>query len=80
MLARGWSDEETKDLMGRNLLRVMEEVEVVRDSLSQQEPSPAVWEKRTDLPALNWGGPNEAYFPYEVRTAVAKLNIRHDEL
>jgi membrane dipeptidase len=80
MLVRGWSDDEVKDLMGRNLLRVMEEVDKVRDSLTQELPSSAIWEKRTDLPSVKWGGPNDAYFPHEVQQVVAKMGIRHDEL
>ncbi|KAK6075521.1 microsomal dipeptidase [Seiridium cupressi] len=64
MVERGWSDDEIKDLMGRNLLRVMDEVDVTRGRLSKQLPSVAIWEKRKDLPA-SWGGESKAYYPYE---------------
>lgn len=55
MLMREWSDDEVKDLMGRNLMRVMDEVDAVAAELQGQTPSTAIWEKRKDLPA-QWGG------------------------
>ncbi|KAH7024404.1 membrane dipeptidase [Microdochium trichocladiopsis] len=76
MLARGWSDEEVLDLMGRNLMRVMDAVDAVKEELKYELPSTAIWEKRKDLPAT-WG---EEYYPYEVRDARKKLQIVHDEL
>lgn len=65
--------------MGGNILRVMDEVDAVRDAMAAELPSTAIWEKRTDLPA-NWGGPGEAFFPYEVREEKAKMVPVHDEL
>lgn len=79
MLARNWTDDEVKDLMGGNVMRVMDEVDAVRDTLVERLPSTAIWEKRSDLPA-NWGGPSEAFFPYEVRETKAKMAPVHDEL
>ncbi|KAH8901113.1 membrane dipeptidase [Thozetella sp. PMI_491] len=79
MVHRGWSDDEIKDLMGRNLLRVLDEVDQVQASLNDTLPSSAIWEKRKDLPAA-WGGPNNWYYPYEVREARAEMGIVHDEL
>ncbi|KAM9765750.1 dipeptidase 1 [Menidia menidia] len=38
LLRRGWSDEEVKDALGNNLLRVMRKVEEVRDSMSAGMP------------------------------------------
>nr|XP_019935258.1 PREDICTED: dipeptidase 1 [Paralichthys olivaceus] len=38
LLRRGWTDEEVKAALGNNLLRVMREVEKVRDSLSDASP------------------------------------------
>ncbi|KXJ87925.1 membrane dipeptidase [Microdochium bolleyi] len=76
MLARGWSDDEVLDLMGRNLMRVMDAVDAVSEEMRHELPSSAIWEKRTDLPAT-WG---EEYYPYEVRDARKKLRIVHDEL
>jgi membrane dipeptidase len=64
--------------MGENLMRVMDEVDSVKDRMEDQVPSSAIWEKRDDLPA-NWGGPEQAYLPYEVRDLVNK-RPRHDEL
>jgi membrane dipeptidase len=64
--------------MGENLLRVMDEVDKVKEQMKDQLPSSAIWEKRTDLPA-NWGGPEQAYLPYEVRDIV-NARVKHDEL
>ena len=80
LLSRGWSEEEMKDVMGGNLMRVMDEVDSTRESLRESLPSSAIWEKRQDLPARHWGGPGDAYFPYEVRNAVAQMIVQHDEL
>ncbi|KAJ1326160.1 membrane dipeptidase [Microdochium nivale] len=76
MLDRGWSDDEVMDLMGRNLMRVMDAVDKISEELKDELPSTAIWEKRKDLPAT-WG---EEYYPYEVRDARKKLQIVHDEL
>ncbi|XP_026022089.1 dipeptidase 1 [Astatotilapia calliptera] len=38
LLRRGWTDEEVKAALGNNLLRVMSEVEKVRDSMSNEIP------------------------------------------
>ncbi|KAJ0056588.1 hypothetical protein NL108_010508 [Boleophthalmus pectinirostris] len=38
LLRRGWTDTEVKAALGENLLRVMKEVEKVRDSLSSSPP------------------------------------------
>ncbi|KAM6942576.1 dipeptidase 1 [Xenentodon cancila] len=38
LLRRGWTDEEVKDALGNNLLRVLSQVEMVRDSLSNKVP------------------------------------------
>ncbi|XP_051984177.1 dipeptidase 1-like [Xyrauchen texanus] len=38
LLKRGWNDDEIKDALGRNLLRVFGEVERVRDSLKATKP------------------------------------------
>ncbi|KAF7212115.1 dipeptidase 1 [Nothobranchius furzeri] len=38
LLRRGWTDEEVKAALGQNLLRVMKEVERVRDSLNSSMP------------------------------------------
>lgn len=79
MLMRGWSDEEVKDLMGRNLLRVMDEVDAVATQLKSQTPSTAIWEKRTDLPA-QWGGDGNMFYPFDVQDVQAKMIPKHDEL
>ena len=79
MIERGWTDSQIKDLMGGNLMRVMDEVDAVSESLQKEKVSSAIWEQRKDLPA-QWGGPNEAYYPYAVRDAQEKLFVGHDEL
>jgi membrane dipeptidase len=78
MIERGWSDSEIADLMGGNLMRVMDGVDAVKATLKHKLPSAAVWEKRTDLPA-SWGGQDDAYYPHEVRKAQRQL-FGHDEL
>ncbi|KAF3763072.1 hypothetical protein M406DRAFT_262015 [Cryphonectria parasitica EP155] len=79
MLIRGWTDDEVKDLMGRNLMRVMDEAGAVARELKDQLPSPAIWEKRKDLPA-QWGGEGNAFYPYDVQDIQAKMIPKHDEL
>jgi membrane dipeptidase len=59
-------------------MRVMDEVDRVKERLKDQLPSTAVWHKRSDLPA-NWGGPEQVYLPYEVQDVVNK-RVEHDEL
>lgn len=66
--------------MDENLMRVMDAVDAVKENMTDLLPSTAIWEKRTDLPALSWGGPEQVYLPFEVRDAVAKLIPLHDEL
>ncbi|KAE8445984.1 hypothetical protein EG329_012623 [Mollisiaceae sp. DMI_Dod_QoI] len=78
LLSRGWNDTEIYGVMGENLMRVMDQVDRVKEQLKDDVPSTAIWEKRADLPA-NWGGPEQAYLPYEVRDLVNK-RPKHDEL
>ncbi|KAL6245316.1 hypothetical protein RBB50_008091 [Rhinocladiella similis] len=80
LLSRGWTEKETRDVMGRNLMRVMDEVDAVKEELAAEFPSTAIWEKRTDLPAETWGGLGQAYFPSEVQSVIAEKYTRHDEL
>ena len=79
MIDRGWSDTELADLMGGNLMRVMDAVDAVAEGLQHELPSTAIWESRKDLPA-KWGGQGDAYYPYAVRAAQKKLLATHDEL
>jgi len=79
MLMRDWSDDEVKDLMGRNLMRVMDEVDAVALRLKGQPVSAAIWEKRTDLPA-EWGGDANIFYPTEVQEVRARMIPQHDEL
>lgn len=79
MLMRGWSDDEVKDLMGRNLMRIMDEADAVAAELQGETPSAAIWEKRTDLPA-QWGGDQNTFYPYEVQDIKDKMIPKHDEL
>jgi len=59
-------------------MRVMDEVDKVRDSLQAELPSSAIWEKRKDVPKA-WGGPGNAYLPLDVQEIV-KSRPKHDEL
>lgn len=72
------ADDEVKDLMDRNLLRVMDEVDAVSERLREKLPSVEMHSARKDLPA-RWGGLGDAYFPHEERTEQKKL-LQHDEL
>ena len=65
-------------MMGENLMRVMDQVDEVKEQMKDKLPSSAIWEKRKDLPA-NWGGPGQAYLPIEVRDLV-NSRPKHDEL
>lgn len=66
-------------MTGGNLLRVLKDVERVKESLKDRLPSSAVYEKRKDLPATRWGGPGGAYLPPGVKSLVAQRKLR-DEL
>lgn len=61
-------------------MRVMDEVDAVKKELAAELPSTAIWEMRTDLPAVTWGGLGQAYFPLEVQSIIAEKYTRHDEL
>ncbi|BGO88985.1 hypothetical protein NBRC10512_002053 [Rhodotorula toruloides] len=71
LLRRGWTEDDLADLIGGNLLRVMEKVEAVQRSLASQPASPAVYEKRTDLPVM-WAGPGGEYLPQDVQNEVLR--------
>ncbi|EIW70142.1 hypothetical protein TREMEDRAFT_61903 [Tremella mesenterica DSM 1558] len=77
---RGWTDDEIAGLMGGNLLRVMEEVEYIKNQLSSESASTTIYEKRKDLPAHEWGGPNMAYLADEVKEVVIAQKRLRDEL
>lgn len=79
MIERGWTDAEIKDLMGGNLMRVLDEVDAVSVSLRGEKPSTAIWEKRSDLPA-KWGGDGDVFYPHAVQEAQKELFRGHDEL
>lgn len=59
-------------------MRVMDQVDAVKQQSKGELPSTAIWDKRADLPA-NWGGPEQAYLPYDVKDLVNQ-RIKHDEL
>lgn len=67
--------------MGGNILRVMDEVQAVGEQLRAggRRASRDIYEKRTDLPASEWGGPNGAYLPADIKAVVDKRRVR-DEL
>lgn len=80
MIARGWTDTEVKGLLGENLMRIMDMVDEVKDSLEDELPSTYIYEKRTDLPSTHWGGgPAQPLYPKEVKEAISKM-VKHDEL
>lgn len=68
-------------LIGGNLLRVMEASEVVKDELAAERASPAVYEKRRDMP-VEWAGPQGEYLPQDVKRAAQALHRSnsHEEL
>ncbi|WVQ73371.1 hypothetical protein IAR50_002940 [Cryptococcus sp. DSM 104548] len=51
LYARGWTDAELIGLIGGNLMRVMDGVDLVQKSMEGEEASVAVYERRTDLPS-----------------------------
>ena len=70
-----------RGVMGGNLMRIMDKVDAVSESLKDNLPSSAIWEKRQDLPATSWGGGGvQTYWPPDVKAAVDKMYLRHDEL
>ncbi|GAA6008717.1 hypothetical protein JCM10207_001696 [Rhodosporidiobolus poonsookiae] len=80
LLRRGWSEPDLVDLIGGNLLRVMEDVEAVQAALADEPASAAVYDKRRDLP-VQWAGPGEAYLPEDVRREVhRRFGMKRDEL
>lgn len=80
-IRRGWTDSELEGLMGGNILRVMDEVQGIGEQLraGDRRASRDIYENRTDLPAFEWGGPNGAYLPADVKAVVDKRRPR-DEL
>lgn len=80
LLRRGWTELELADLVGGNLLRVMEAVEAVKASLAGEPASPAVYEKRFkhDLPVV-WGGPGGEYLPQDVADEVGERFGHHEK-
>ncbi|KAK4688205.1 membrane dipeptidase, partial [Tremellales sp. Uapishka_1] len=75
---RGWTENEIAGLLSGNLLRVMRETENIAHLSKATLPAQEVYDKRSDLPGLNWGGPQGAYLPPKVRVAVHPPT--HDEL
>lgn len=70
-----------RGVMGGNLMRIMDKVDAVSDSLKNRLPSSAIWEKRKDLPSTKWGGGGaQFYWPKDVKAAVEKMRVYHDEL
>lgn len=64
--------------MGGNLLRVMDEVDAVKEQLAGTLPSAEVWERRKDLPA-QWGGREDMLYPADVKEIKKTIHV-HDEL
>lgn len=67
-----------EDLIGGNLLRVMDEVDAVKAQSNHLLDSAEIWDLRKDLPA-EWGGKDDLFYPVDVRKA-KNARIRHDEL
>ncbi|XP_051558325.1 dipeptidase 1 [Myxocyprinus asiaticus] len=61
LLKRGWTDDEIKDALGRNLLRVFREAERVRDSLNGTKPDdkPIPLKEVQNPCRTDYGYPNE---------------------
>ncbi|XP_034047976.1 dipeptidase 1 [Thalassophryne amazonica] len=62
LLRRGWTDEEVKAALGNNLLRVLDEVEIVRDSLNGTDPDdvPIPYDEVKNPCRTSYGYPNSA--------------------
>uniref|UniRef100_A0A672ZWN2 Dipeptidase n=1 Tax=Sphaeramia orbicularis TaxID=375764 RepID=A0A672ZWN2_9TELE len=60
LLRRGWTDEEVKAALGENLLRVLREVEEVRDSLNATSPDdvPIPYDEVQNSCRTNYGYPD----------------------
>jgi membrane dipeptidase len=70
-----------RGVIGGNLMRIMDKVDAVAESMKERLPSSAIWEKRADLPSVKWGGGGvQMYWPRDVKLAVDKMQIKHDEL
>ncbi|CAM1507788.1 Fc.00g046360.m01.CDS01 [Cosmosporella sp. VM-42] len=81
LLSRGWSREEMRGVLGGNLMRVMDKVDAVSEGLRNELPSSAIWEARMDLPSKSWGGGGvQVYWPEDVKAAVDRMEVQHDEL
>ncbi|XP_064168566.1 dipeptidase 1-like [Anguilla rostrata] len=62
LLRRGWNDTEVRGALGENLLRVLKDVERVRDSLTKDQPDdvPIPYEQVENACRTNYG-----YFPLD---------------
>ncbi|XP_041844423.1 dipeptidase 1 [Melanotaenia boesemani] len=60
LLRRGWTDEEVKDALGNNLLRVMRDVEKVRENMKEEKPDdiPIPYDEVKNLCRTSFGYPN----------------------
>lgn len=65
MIECGWIDIEINDLMGGNLMCVMDEVDVVSVLFKDEKLFIVVWEKRKDL-FVKWGGEGDVFYLYVV--------------
>lgn len=67
-------------MVSGSILMVMDEVEQVGIKLRGERAAASreIYNKRTDLPAFDWGGPNGAYLPGNVREVVARRRVRDD--
>ncbi|XP_027870513.1 dipeptidase 1 [Xiphophorus couchianus] len=68
LLRRGWTDEEVKAALGNNLLRVMREVEKVRDTMSATSPDDS------PIPYDDVKNPCRTSYGYTVSGAVRSLS------
>ncbi|PWA18986.1 hypothetical protein CCH79_00005037 [Gambusia affinis] len=68
LLRRGWTDEEVKAALGNNLLRVMREVEKVRDTMSATSPDDS------PIPYDDVKNPCRTSYGYTVSGAVCSLS------
>lgn len=79
LLKRGWTDDELADLLGNNLLRILDGVDRIKDKMATMPASPATLPSRPDLP-VNWGGGSTgSYLPQDVRDYLKAKHVR-DEL
>ncbi|ORY22186.1 dipeptidase [Naematelia encephala] len=79
LILRGWTEDELADLMGGNLIRILDDADRASGSLAWMPASAATYGRRKDLPA-HWGGADDEYLPADVKQYLNQRRQLHDEL